>query len=490
MDSASSALKAARAQLSEARKQVTTAAGKGAPPPPPRATEDEVKLARAEEQVQACKAALEKAERALRRRKVLVMAELLEAESRRNDVTFHAEVASTGASLDELEPSRAEKLAREARREARRRRADEREEAAEMRDVCDPDFERDAERLYETFSLGDLLHPHEFRSRCTPRAFFGPAPRTAGYSYPPPPVTLPDNVKLHRLAEFKGGELALTEAPSSYGPAADRVVQIQKINVGDPRFRPKPAHRARPPPPLEGGAAVAAPGVRDKYARAREIYEAVYLVKYASTDTTWEREGPVWMTGKQLKPHPPGPNAPRDTPKWTRVWGGGHGGLFADPPPPPRRPRPPPSPRGSAAVAAATGAAEGAPAAAVAPAAAAGASAAALARGTATGGGVVVGGATRPSSRPQSARATPRPSQATQSPRRPESARPHGGGGAGPTAGQQRPHSARARASYPVADVEPGTRLFVGDIVSAPFGVEKPVDKVAAQGKGLPDWRV
>ena len=502
VDRANIALKAAKAELSMARKQLealierrpsTTAAGKGAPPPPPKpteappaTTEDErkqraeqaqVEQDRAEEQVQACKAALEKAERALRRRKVLVVAEMLEAESRRNDVAFHAEVAATAARLNELEPTRAEKLAREARREARRNRADEREEAAEMRDVCDPDFERDAERLYENFSLGDLLHPHEFRSRCTPRAYFGPAPRTAGFNYPPPPVTLPNNIKLYRLAEFKGGELALTQAPCSYGPAADRVVQVQKIEVGDPRFKPRPAHRARPPPPAEGGAAVAAPGVRDKYARARELYEAVYLVKYASTDTTWEREAPVWMTGKQLKPHPPGPNAPRDIPKWTRVWGGGHGRPFADPPPPPpRRPHPPPSPRGSVG----PGAGAGAPAPAGAPAAETGAPVPAVA------GAAGSGGSGRSSSRPQSARVAARPT--TQSPRRPESARPHGGG-ARPGAGQQRPHSARARASYP-AEVEPGTRLFVGDIVSAPLGEEKPADKVAAQGKGLPEWRI
>ena len=176
----------------------------------------QAELDQAEARLRECKAAQQQAERALQRRKVIVMAEMLEAESRRNDVAFHASRRETSDKLMELEPSREAAIAREARREARRERADAREEAAEMREAIDPDFEKDHEALLAKFDLGDLLHPELFITRCTPKAFFGPAPRTPGFAYPPPPVTLPHHIKLHRLAEFKGGEPVHIAAPRSY----------------------------------------------------------------------------------------------------------------------------------------------------------------------------------------------------------------------------------------------------------------------------------
>ena len=48
--------------------------------------------------------------------------------------------------------------------------------------------------------------------------------------------------------------------------------------------------------------------LRDKWAadksRQAESYEAVYLVRYCSSDTTWERTAPRWVTAHELAPQP------------------------------------------------------------------------------------------------------------------------------------------------------------------------------------------
>lgn len=450
---------------------------------PPPELDEQQKAAQAEQDqadqhVRACKAALLAAEQALRRRRLVQIAEALQEDCASS--TFHQVLHETGAELMRREPMRAAAIAAETRRDACHARQQERLDEAEMKGIIDPDFERDVQALSGKFDLADLLHDHEWRIPHTTGRCFPPPPRAPGFKYPPAAVRLPNHIKLHKLAQFKGGDPVLI----GEGKAA-REVQVQKVELADPSLPPRHPGAARRPAAQKDAAGrqhtrwteeeVAAlqlgvttfgegqwdvvletyearfqagrtpADLRDKWAadksRQAESYEAVYLVRYCSSDTTWERTAPRWVTAHELAPAPRelrGEARPDGRAAWRRVWP--HNRPFGMPPGLQEHrpavgmrrssPHAPPShrhtPRG--------------PQAAVAP-------------STPSAGEAGSEDRHRPHSAPQ---------QQLQhgTPRRPMSARPV----------HERPRSARLSAELR-SSAEPGTRFFVGDIVGQPVKV-------------------
>ena len=136
---------------------------------------------------------------------------------------------------------------------------------------------------------------------------------------------------------------------SNRGPApmwGPRKVQVQYVDLADPNLPPRPASaRARP-----GDRPAAGDGAKDRQTDASAAYEAVYLVRYCSTDTTVERSKPIWVRQDQLVPRPSGvPKCGSMAPdQWRRAWPQSKPFVTAaqlPPPPPPPATSPRASPR-------------------------------------------------------------------------------------------------------------------------------------------------
>ena len=322
-----------------------------------------------------------------------------------------------------------------------------------------------------------------FKTAAWPCHPFRPPPRALapGFKYGPPPTTLPAEIKLHEVAQFRLADVALIGWPadaaaaaaavtaarhgaappaaraaiveeagglSNRGPApmwGPRKVQVQYVDLADPNLPPRPASaRARP-----GDRPAAGDGAKDRQTDASAAYEAVYLVRYCSTETTVERSKPLWVRQDQLVPRPRGiPKCGSMAPdQWRRAWPQSKPFVtVAQLPPPP--PPPATSPRAS-------------------PRRPPGLSPRARARAPAPEEYILAPeerGSDCPS-RPQSATSSqaplrPRTAAERTAPQRPLSARTPSARPVTAVGGGRRPQSARPTA-------EPGTACFVGDIVGA-----------------------